>query len=320
VIPEKVAGDYFNNNVILLKYELDLADPDNIKNRFSIGVYPTFVFVDGNGEEFTRFSGFGGGAEGFIERVQNAIRPENSWAVKNAKLWPNPEYVLEHIKALQNAYMNDRARDLFTVFFASRSIQENFSGEDNLKLINEMTTSTDSPVVMFMLNRSGDVAKVMGEKEFKNFLTSKSHLQIQSKLRDFDIGKPETVEVVVNELKKMNDNPWFSTNYTRFFADNIDNIKEKNLDAIFENTKKALSRDLSAVERSAILSFYSGAARMAQVEVDRETSRERSITIYEIAIAAEKDPKALESLESALERIKNPQRRPAGGTAAIPLR
>ena len=305
MFPSKEAGDYFNNNLIVLKYQLDLADPDGIMERFSIRAYPTFVFVDGDGNEFSRAIGSTPDTESFIAHIQKAIEPENSWAYRTDQLKKDPSYAIEYVKALQKSYMNDKALDMLNDLFKTRSIADNFS-EESIGLYNTLITDTNTPVVDFMLQHQKEVSEVMGAEEYKTFLTTKAIAQLSGKLNRLDLEKPESIENLENDIKKINAHPLLKSKYSTFLSENLNNIKAKNIDAIFDNSKKVLS-DLSTAERSQLVGMNSNMARVLKVEVDREVQNQRMIALYEIAVAYEKDSRAQQNYQRTLDRLKNPQ-------------
>jgi hypothetical protein len=295
VFPSKEAGDYFNNNVILIKYSLDLEDPDGIMEKYAIRAYPTFIFVDGDGNEYTRFLGGAADTKAFLERAQNALKPENSWAYRNEKLASDPSYAVEHIRHLNSLYMQDPAKELLNKVFEARTIQENFS-EESISLYHSLITDTNAPIVEFMVNHQEEVVMVMGEERYLSFLTSKANTQLSSKLGRMDIEKPESVTDVENDIKKMVSNPLFKSKYSDFLANNFNHIKSKNHNAIFENSKKLLP---------VILSLNTNAARMLKTEVDPEVIKQRSIVLHEIAIEYVQDARYLELFQRTLDRLKN---------------
>ena len=302
MFPTKEAGDYFNNNVILIKYQLDLADPDGIMEKYAIRAYPTFIFVDGEGKEYSRFLGGANDAKTFIERTQNAIKPENSWAYREEKLKSDPSYTLEHIKYLNSVYMQDQAKEMLYALFATRSVTENFSKE-SVSLYNSLITEINSPIIDYMINNQKEVIALMGEEEFGSFLTSKANSHISNKLMRLDIEKPESVKDFETELSKINSTPLFTSKYTRFLVDNLNNIKDKNIEAVFDNSVKLLP-ELNTADRSMVLSINTNVARICKVSADQDVLNKRMISLFEIAVAVEKDSRYLESYRSTLERLK----------------
>ena len=305
MFPTKEAGDFFNNEVILIKYLLDLEDPDGIMEKYAIRAYPTFILINGNGEEYSRFIGGANTTEAFLEKTKNALKRENSWAYRNEKLKADPSYTVEHIRYLNSVYMQDPAREMLNGYFATRSIQENFS-EESVQLYNSLITDTNSPIVEFMLKNQGAVSQVMGAEQYKSFLISKANSQIGSKFTRVDLEKAESVSDFEGDVKKLNAHPLLSSKYSQFVLDNFGNIKAKNDEAIFNNLKKSLP-DFSTAERQAAFGLHAQLARVFKITIDPDVTRQRSIALYEIAVETEKDERALENFKRTLDRLKNPQ-------------
>jgi len=303
VFPSKEAGDYFNNNVILLKYNLDLEDPDGIMEKYSVRAYPTFVFVDGDGNEYARFLGGANDTNAFLEKTKNALKPENSWAYREAKLKSDPSYTMEHIRHLNSAYMHEPARELLNKTFATRSVQENFS-EESVRLYNSLITDINSPVVDFMIQNQREVSEVMGAEEYRLFLTSKANAQLGNKLMRMDIEKPESVADVENDVIKIVSNPLLVSKYSEFLANNFGHIKNKDHSVIFEHSTKALPA-FNPTEINMIISLNASATRILKTAIDPDVLRQRSIALYEIAMEFVTDSRVLENYQRALDRLKN---------------
>lgn len=297
----------------MLKYELDLADPDGIGEKYTYSAYPTFILIDGNGEEFTRFTGFGGEAPQFIERVKNAMKPENSWAFKRARMETEPSYTLDYIRDLNRVYFRSQAQELLLSFFAKRSVKENFSKE-SVELYNVIIPDMNSPIVEFMLKNKKEVSDAMGEEQYKAFIFSKVNSHLSNKFGVLNLEKPETVTDFETEVKKYNSDPMFSSNFAKYWAAILKNMKAKDTDAHFEDTKNMLLTELNTTERNTVLNLYNTAMRRFNVEIDRDVSRQHQIALYEIAVETEKDPRYIETYKGTLERLKNPTQRGATPT------
>ena len=85
VFPTKEAGNYFNANFVLKRYELDKADPDQVVERYRITAYPTTVILNADGHELARILGGAEDAKGFIEKIRKAISPDNLFDAKKKK-------------------------------------------------------------------------------------------------------------------------------------------------------------------------------------------------------------------------------------------
>lgn len=81
IFPEKKVGDYFNTHFLNLQLDAEKSeDGKMVAKKFAVSAYPTFLFIDGNGELVYRFLG-GKTVEMLVEEGQKAlaayeVRPE----------------------------------------------------------------------------------------------------------------------------------------------------------------------------------------------------------------------------------------------------
>ena len=157
VFPTKEAGDFINSKFVFIKYILDKEDGDNINETYHIKGYPTFVFVDGNGQEVARMLGGANNAEGFIAMVTETV---NFWKEKNARFKSEPSYAMTYLRVLKKYYMHEKADKIFAEIFAERSIEENFNKE-SVEYYKEDIQDIKSPIIQYMLDNQKTVAKRM---------------------------------------------------------------------------------------------------------------------------------------------------------------
>ena len=72
VFTQKIVGDYFNPKFVSLKVDMEKGEGIQLKDKFEVRAFPTFVILNGEGEILSRLVG-GGKAEEFIERVKNSL-------------------------------------------------------------------------------------------------------------------------------------------------------------------------------------------------------------------------------------------------------
>lgn len=66
-------GDYFNENFICYKYDMEKTDGPAFANKYQVTAYPTFVFFNANGEVKYRTRG-ARDANGFLLVGQQAVK------------------------------------------------------------------------------------------------------------------------------------------------------------------------------------------------------------------------------------------------------
>lgn len=70
--PKKEMGDYLNKDFVSVKYNLDLEPYKELNKRWEVRMYPTFIFLDSDGELLYRMVGFRE-ADKFIAEAKKGI-------------------------------------------------------------------------------------------------------------------------------------------------------------------------------------------------------------------------------------------------------
>ena len=72
VFTQKKVGDYFNKEFICIKVDMEKGEGPDLHKRFTVRAYPTFLFIDGDGNEVNRIVG-GSDADKFLKTVQDGV-------------------------------------------------------------------------------------------------------------------------------------------------------------------------------------------------------------------------------------------------------
>lgn len=115
VFPTKEAGDYFNKNFVNIKIDMEKGEGVDIAKKYSVAAYPTFLILDGDGNEAGRVVG-GGEIASFIKKVEAAKDIKNSPKYVKQQYDANKtsENAMAYLKALESAYMNAEMGKFFT--------------------------------------------------------------------------------------------------------------------------------------------------------------------------------------------------------------
>lgn len=116
VFPQKVMGDYFNPRFICCKFDMEKGEGVDLKEKYQVKAFPTFLCLDGEGNVLHRVVGGDDKCEAFIKRV-DAVNTGNSLAVLS-KRYENGDkdrqFLLRYLQALTNAYDKDGASKVAT--------------------------------------------------------------------------------------------------------------------------------------------------------------------------------------------------------------
>lgn len=106
VFPKKEMGDYFNPRYVCVKFDMEKGEGVDLKSRYDVKAYPTFLCLDSYGNVLHRVVGGDDNCKAFIARV-DAVNTGNS-LIALTKRYENgersSEFMMQYLTALNNAY------------------------------------------------------------------------------------------------------------------------------------------------------------------------------------------------------------------------
>ncbi len=241
-------GDYISDNFVFIKYDLDKSDPDNFKRNYSISAYPTFVFIDGDGKEISRFSGGRNSADMFIELVEEKLEYKNTWAYHDDMLKKDKGYLMTYLNTLHDARLGSRANKLYHELMLTRTLEENLSKEA-FEYYNTKVTYPMDVVMVYLLDNAKQARKIMGKKEYDSFIQDKITKYLSTHSTNF-ASKAQIERAITNAGKY----EAYRTPLYHFIKDNIDIIAEKDILATVEQLTKSIKK-VDAVNRAAMVNI-----------------------------------------------------------------
>lgn len=128
VFPQEHVGDFFNANFVNIKIDMEKGEGIEIKEKYNVQAYPTFLILDAEGNEINRIVG-GGDADGFIEKVKKAMNPQNSPKAKRAA-YDNEKSIqnaIAYLEILESSYMKKEASQFIEEIFPTLTPKERYS-------------------------------------------------------------------------------------------------------------------------------------------------------------------------------------------------
>ena len=103
------AGEFFNSAFINIKIDMEKGEGIQLKEKYAVKAFPTFIILDSNGNETGRIVG-GGELDAFIGKVKAAMSSDNSPAALKARYdkGNNVEDAIIYMTLLEESYMQDK--------------------------------------------------------------------------------------------------------------------------------------------------------------------------------------------------------------------
>lgn len=165
VFTQKFVGNYFNPKFVSMKIDMEKGEGVQLKDKFEVKAFPTFIILNGDGEIVSRLVG-GGKAEEFVKRVENSLSEKGllSLQKKYEAGERSTEFLNDYINALAEAYLSAEC---------AKVADEMLTGKEADMLQDEVMFTTfvkyiDSPettAFQYVLDHKNDFIQKYGEKQ-----------------------------------------------------------------------------------------------------------------------------------------------------------
>ncbi|SDK00496.1 Thioredoxin-like [Pedobacter sp. ok626] len=112
-------ADLFNQTFLNVKYDMEKGEGPALKDKYGVSAYPTYLFVNGDGEVVHKIVGSMSASE-FMEEAKKALNPEST-AFGLAKKFNGGDHseatAVAYMEALEKAYESDKMGAVAKVYF-----------------------------------------------------------------------------------------------------------------------------------------------------------------------------------------------------------
>ena len=169
IFPQKEVGDVFNAKFISAKIDMEKGEGPEIAKKYGVRAYPTYIFVNGDGEIVHRSLG-SMPAEKFIAVANAASDPEKQFYTQKKKFEAgekSPEFLKNFAAACMDAQEESLIQPVANAYLAT---QKDWLTKDNMDFILKFGSSYDSPIFAFVLKNKDAFAKEKGAMFVGSFI------------------------------------------------------------------------------------------------------------------------------------------------------
>lgn len=254
VFPTAEAGEYFNKNFVNAKIDMEKGEGLDIAKKYNVQAYPTYLYVDGNGDLVHRVVGSMETPK-FIAASANALDPAKQYGTLLRKFDAgdrNPDFLYNAANVAQSAYDMKKAEEISAAYLKT---QNNLLEEKNVKFISQFTTSASDPNYDFMRKNAPVFETSMGKEQYAGKMYQ---IAFQSSYTELGVKRDLTKEQVPGVLAKAKDYfkkilPEQEAKLTSNFAMNIHRITKdwdgfaKTAIAYYDKITNASSMELNSI-------------------------------------------------------------------------
>ncbi|MFY1047657.1 thioredoxin family protein [Chryseobacterium sp. GP-SGM7] len=169
VFTQKSVGDYFNKNFVSSRIDMEKGEGREIAQKFSVRSYPTFLFLNGDGELISQNYGYMEPGL-FLSMVQdvNAVNSkEGSSKERFAKGEKDPEFLINIMK-LNSSSDYEFAKKASERYFENKKKGEEIT-KDEVGLLLYFLKSSEDPNYKTFVAQKTEIIKFLPEETYNEF-------------------------------------------------------------------------------------------------------------------------------------------------------
>lgn len=166
IFPLQTVGDYYNTHFINVKIDMEKGEGIEIAKKYNVKAFPTYLFIDGNGESVHRTLGYVEEKE-FIQFAKDAEDPNKrltSLKMQFEKGEKNPEF-LKNLAGLTMYNDADFAGKVMDRYFEQKKDLD----QEDIQMLLAGTQSTESPLYKIFQQKKTDILKFFPEDKYVKF-------------------------------------------------------------------------------------------------------------------------------------------------------
>lgn len=190
VFPVMEVGNFYNGKFINVKIDAEKGEGKNLREKYKVVSYPTFLFIDPKSEEIVHRSSSRQDKETFLFTGKSAITPvlrspylEKEYSLGNRQ----PELLANYMNYLASIYQRDKVQELVGVYTSLPGFS--LANKADWEVFVSHIGGIDNPQFLDVLNRKQKYAALYGDeavdgKLYKEF-NSNLNTEALAKAPDF---------------------------------------------------------------------------------------------------------------------------------------
>ncbi len=163
-------ADMFNQSFINVKYDMEKGEGVVLKQKYDVKVYPTYLFINGDGEIVYRLAG-SMAPDVFMKEALNALNPESTLIAMANKFNSgnhSEAIAIKYIDMLQKAYELDKASEVAKIYFDGLE-KSSLLEEHNWNLALNYLTSPPSHAFAYLYVNKDNLIKKYGVEKVEAY-------------------------------------------------------------------------------------------------------------------------------------------------------
>jgi len=169
VFTQKSVGDYFNKNFVSSRIDMEKGEGREIAQKFAVRSYPTFLFLNGDGELVSQNYGYMEPSLflSMAQEVNAGNSKEGSMRERFAKGEKSPEFLMNVMK-LNSSSDFEFAKKASERYFANRNSKEPLT-KDEVGLLFYFIKSSKDPNFKILIDKKDEIIPFLPEQSYNEY-------------------------------------------------------------------------------------------------------------------------------------------------------
>jgi thiol-disulfide isomerase/thioredoxin len=177
-------ANYFNQKFINVKYDMEMAQGDLLKDKYGVQVFPTYLFISPSGEEIHRIVGAHTGGNVFFDWAKMAVTPGRSRAeleqrYKNGER--NPAMMFDYMLTLRMAGEQKKEEEI-TKNYLSLMTKDHFMDKSYWAAAKMFLNNPTSREFKIIIDNREEIGEAVGLAEVDNKIYETIDKQIKENI------------------------------------------------------------------------------------------------------------------------------------------
>ena len=205
VFPTKEAGDFFNENFVNVKMDMEKGEGRPLAKKYSVGSYPTLLFLDYNGEVIYQTKGARRDAASLIALGKKALFPNKNTLKALQSKWDDGDRDVKFLKEFMKVktLLGEDNNEPFKAYLNSLS-EEVKKNEGNIKFIYKQTTKVSSAGMNFIYKNKYYLKEIFGNESFDKKIKMIATESVDFATKNKDNQVIYDVKMMLKKLKPAN--------------------------------------------------------------------------------------------------------------------
>lgn len=169
VFTQKSVGDYFNKTFVSSRIDMEKGEGREIAQKFAVRSYPTFLFLNGDGELVSQNYGYMEPSLflSMAQEVKAGNSKEGSMKERFAKGEKSPEFLMNVMK-LNSSSDFEFAKKASERYFANRNSKEPLT-KDEVGLLFYFIKSSKDPNFKILIDKKDEITPFLPEQSYNEY-------------------------------------------------------------------------------------------------------------------------------------------------------